>query len=112
MRRSIAVTESYRSIEASANRQPARPSARLSLTDKWHTICCPSNTDEHEIHSSCSHNAGITEGRDMAANPYAQGWREWDERYADLVIGKPNWQIASACFLLISVLAVGIVWLA
>ena len=25
----------------------------------------------------------------MAANPYLQGWREWDERYADLVIGKP-----------------------
>ena len=24
----------------------------------------------------------------MAANPYVQGWREWDERYADLVLGK------------------------
>ena len=31
----------------------------------------------------------------MAANPYVQGWREWDERYADLVIGKRNWQIAA-----------------
>ncbi len=49
----------------------------------------------------------------MAANPYVQGWREWDERYADLVLGKRNWQIAAGCSLLISlVLAVGIVWLA
>ncbi len=50
---------------------------------------------------------------DMAANPYVQGWREWDERYADLVLGKRNWQIAAGCSLLISlVLAVGMVWLA
>jgi hypothetical protein len=49
----------------------------------------------------------------MAANPYVQGWREWDERYADLVLGKRNWQIAAGCSLLITlVLAVGIVWLA
>ena len=25
----------------------------------------------------------------------AQAWREWDERYADLVLGKRNWQIAA-----------------
>jgi hypothetical protein len=31
----------------------------------------------------------------MATNPYVQGWREWDERYADLVIGKRNQQIAA-----------------
>ncbi len=49
----------------------------------------------------------------MSANPYVRGWREWDERYADLVLGKRNWQIAAGCSLLISlVLAVGIVWLA
>jgi type IV secretion system protein TrbF len=49
----------------------------------------------------------------MTANPYVQGWREWDERYADLVLGKRNWQIAAGCALLISlVLAIGIVWLA
>jgi type IV secretory pathway TrbF-like protein len=48
----------------------------------------------------------------MAANPYVQGWREWDERYADLVIGKRNWQIAAGCALLTGlVLAVGMVWL-
>ncbi len=50
---------------------------------------------------------------DMSANPYVQGWREWDERYADLVLGKRNWQIAAGCSLLVSlVLAIGIVWLA
>lgn len=49
----------------------------------------------------------------MSANPYVQGWREWDERYADHVLGKRNWQIAAGCSLLVSlVLAVGIVWLA
>ncbi len=34
----------------------------------------------------------------MAANPYVQGWREWDERYADLVPGKRNCQIVSTFF--------------
>lgn len=49
----------------------------------------------------------------MGANPYVQGWREWDQRYADYVLGKRNWQIAAGCSLLVSlVLAVGIVWLA
>ena len=31
----------------------------------------------------------------MAANPYVGAHREWDERYADLVLGKRNWQIAA-----------------
>ena len=45
------------------------------------------------------------------ANSYAEGWREWDERYADLVIGKRNWQIVAAAFAAVSiVLAVGMVW--
>ncbi len=49
----------------------------------------------------------------MAANPYVQGWREWDERYADLVIGKRNWQIAAGGLLVLSlILAGGMVWLA
>jgi type IV secretory pathway TrbF-like protein len=49
----------------------------------------------------------------MGANPYVQGWREWVERYADLVLGKRNWQIVDGCSLVVSlVLAVGIVWLA
>ena len=37
-----------------------------------------------------------------AANSYAEGWRAWDERYADLVIGKRNWQIAAGGLLVLS----------
>ena len=49
----------------------------------------------------------------MAANPYMQGWREWDERYADLVVGKRNWQLAAGGLLIVSIiLATGMVWLA
>lgn len=48
----------------------------------------------------------------MSANPYVQGWREWDERYADPVIGKRNWQIAAGGLLLATIiLAAGMVWL-
>src|SRR5260370_14964841 len=48
----------------------------------------------------------------MAANPYVEARREWDERYADLVLGKRNWQIAAAGLLALSlILASGIVWL-
>ena len=48
----------------------------------------------------------------MAANPYVQGWREWDERYADLVVGKRNWQLAAGGLLVVSIiLAAGLVWL-
>ena len=48
----------------------------------------------------------------MAANPYVQGWREWDERYADLVIVKRNWQIAAGGLLAATIiLAAGMVWL-
>jgi type IV secretory pathway TrbF-like protein len=47
----------------------------------------------------------------MAANPYVEARREWDERYADLVLGKRNWQIAAAGSLAVSlILAGGIVW--
>ncbi len=49
----------------------------------------------------------------MAANPYVEARREWDERYADLVLGKRNWQIAAGGLLVLSlILASGIVWLA
>ena len=49
----------------------------------------------------------------MAANPYVEARREWDERYADLVLGKRNWQIAAGVLLAISlILAGGMVWLA
>jgi type IV secretion system protein TrbF len=48
----------------------------------------------------------------MAANPYVHGWREWDERYADPVMGKRNWQLAAGGLLLLSlILAAGMVWL-
>jgi type IV secretory pathway TrbF-like protein len=48
----------------------------------------------------------------MAANPYMQGWRAWDERYADLVVGKRNWQLAAGGLLVVSIiLAAGLVWL-
>jgi type IV secretion system protein TrbF len=48
-----------------------------------------------------------------AANAYAEGWRAWDERYADLVIGKRNWQLCAGGLLVVSIiLAAGLVWLA
>jgi type IV secretion system protein TrbF len=48
----------------------------------------------------------------MDSEFYMQARREWDERYGDLVLGKRNWQIASAGLMLLSfVLAFGIVWM-
>lgn len=48
----------------------------------------------------------------MNSSSYLEAGRQWDERYADLVLGKRNWQIASAAFAAISlILAAGIVWL-
>jgi type IV secretion system protein VirB5 len=47
----------------------------------------------------------------MVANPYVEARREWDERYADLVLGKRNWQIAAGGLLAATlILAGGIVW--
>jgi len=46
------------------------------------------------------------------AKSYAEGWRAWDERYADLVVGKRNWQLAAGGLLVVSIiLAGGLVWL-
>ncbi len=46
----------------------------------------------------------------MDGSVYAKARREWDERYADLVLGKRNWQIAAAGLLMLSlVLAFGLV---
>jgi type IV secretion system protein VirB5 len=43
---------------------------------------------------------------------YVEGWRAWDERYANLVIGKRNWQLAAGGLLLVNIiLAAGMVWL-
>jgi len=49
----------------------------------------------------------------MENNPYLEARREWDERHADLVLGKRNWQIAAGGLLLLSlILSSGFVWLA
>jgi type IV secretory pathway TrbF-like protein len=37
--------------------------------------------------------------------------KEWDDPYADLVLGKRNWQIAAASIAVSLILAGGIVWL-
>ena len=48
----------------------------------------------------------------MESNPYLEARREWDERYADLVLGKRNWQIAAGGLLVLGlILASGIVWI-
>jgi type IV secretion system protein VirB5 len=48
----------------------------------------------------------------MSSNLYIEARREWDERYADLVLGKRNWQIAAGGLLVLSlILAGGMVWL-
>jgi type IV secretion system protein VirB5 len=48
----------------------------------------------------------------MESEFYLHARREWDERYGDLVLGKRNWQIASAGLMLLSlILALGIVWM-
>jgi type IV secretory pathway TrbF-like protein len=48
----------------------------------------------------------------MSANLYVEARHEWDERYADLVLGKRNWQIAAGGLLILSlILAAGFVWL-
>ena len=48
----------------------------------------------------------------MEGSIYLKARQEWDERYADLVLGKRNWQIAAAGMMAITlVLAFGMVWL-
>ncbi|HVB63495.1 MAG TPA: VirB8/TrbF family protein, partial [Nitrolancea sp.] len=48
----------------------------------------------------------------MEGSVYLKARQEWDERYADLVLGKRNWQIAAAGTMAITlVLAFGMVWL-
>ncbi len=42
----------------------------------------------------------------MESNPYLEARREWDERYADLVLGKRNWQIAAGGLLLLSLMRI------
>ncbi len=48
----------------------------------------------------------------MEGSVYLKARQEWDERYADLVLGKRNWQIAAAGLMAITlVLSFGMVWL-
>ena len=48
----------------------------------------------------------------MDGSIYAEARREWDERYADLVLGKRNWQIAAGGLLVLTImLAAGFIWL-
>src|SRR5487761_932667 len=48
----------------------------------------------------------------MEGSVYLKARQEWDERYADLVLGKRNWQIAAGGLLAVClILASGIVWL-
>ena len=47
-----------------------------------------------------------------SGNPFVEARREWDERYADLVLGKRNWQIAAGGLLASTlILSIGVVWL-
>jgi type IV secretion system protein VirB5 len=47
----------------------------------------------------------------MESSIYQRARQEWDERYADLVLGKRNWQITAAGMMAITlVLAFGMVW--
>ena len=47
----------------------------------------------------------------MEGSVYLKARQEWDERYADLVLGKRNWQVTAAGMMAITlVLAFGMVW--
>ena len=47
----------------------------------------------------------------MEASGYLKARQQWDERYADLVLGKHKWQITGAGMMVIKlVLAFGMVW--
>ncbi len=47
----------------------------------------------------------------MDSSVYQRARQEWDERYADLVLGKRNWQIAAAGLMVITLVpAFGVVW--
>ena len=48
----------------------------------------------------------------MESEFYLEARRQWDERYGDVVLGKRNWQIASARLMLLTLtLALGLVWI-
>ena len=71
---------------------------------KWHGSCSSDEAIEHALPQR---------GVRMESSVYQRARQEWDERYADLVLGKRNWQIAAGGLLLLSlILASGFVWLA
>ena len=68
--------------------------------------------DRRGCSKESSHGSRTFSEVSMAANPYIEARREWDERYADLVLGKRNWQIAAGGLLVLSlILASANVWL-
>ena len=46
------------------------------------------------------------------ASAYTEAWKPWDDRLADYVIARRNWQLAFGAMALVTlVLAVAVVWL-
>src|SRR5208282_1835894 len=90
--------------------QRTRKYAAARTPGKWHAFCSCSNSIERAIHGACS--VASNRGVSMEGSVYLKARQEWDERYADLVLGKRNWQITAAGMMVIAlVLAVGMVWL-
>ena len=56
---------------------------------KWHGSCSSDEAIEHALPQR---------GVRMESSVYQRARQEWDERYADLVLGKRNWQIADAAY--------------
>jgi len=62
---------------------------------KWHGSCSSDEAIEHALPQR---------GVRMESSVYQRARQEWDERYADLVLGKRNWQIAAGGLLLLSLI--------
>jgi type IV secretion system protein TrbF len=80
----------------------------------WQAICSPAEVIEPRIQSACSIASSEAyreqRGIEMEGSVYQKARREWDDRYANLVLGKRNWQIAATGLLILSlVLAFGLV---
>ncbi|MDA8349022.1 MAG: VirB8/TrbF family protein [Pseudomonadota bacterium] len=91
--------------------EPRENTSELNRTQDENSWALQSNPRKQPKNFGCS--LAFAREMQMAANPYVEARREWDERYADLVLGKRNWQIAAGGLLVVSViLAGGIVRLA
>src|SRR5438309_10945761 len=74
-----------------------------------HRTCSFRYGIEHELKIVSTSARGF---RMESSSVYLRARQEWDERYADLVLGKRNWQIAAAGSIAVSlILSAGIVWL-